>query len=83
MAHIFERLCYIGVSYAGGQIGFYSGDVLKLTADMQILKPTIFASVPRLLNKVYDKIKNTLDSTKGVANFLVTQGLESKFKNLR
>jgi long-chain acyl-CoA synthetase len=33
-----------------GKIGFYHGDMLKLKEDLGILKPTIFLSVPRILN---------------------------------
>ena len=40
----------------GARIGFYSGDVKLLIDDIQALKPTIFVSVPRLLNRVYDKV---------------------------
>lgn len=40
----------------GAQIGFYQGDVKRLTEDMAELKPTIFATVPRLLNRLYDKV---------------------------
>lgn len=38
----------------GVQIGFYAGDVLKLTLDLAVLKPTIMISVPRLFNRFYD-----------------------------
>ncbi len=41
---------------SGAQIGFFQGDVKKLVADIQELKPTLFVSVPRLLNRVYDKV---------------------------
>lgn len=37
----------------GGKIGFFSGDPLRLLEDAQILKPHIFPSVPRVLNRVY------------------------------
>ena len=40
----------------GARIGFYRGDVKELIDDIQALKPTIFVSVPRLLNRVYDKV---------------------------
>lgn len=30
-------------------------DILKLMDDMETLKPTVFASVPRLYNRIYDK----------------------------
>lgn len=29
-AHIFEKVVSMGITYAGGKIGFYRGDVLKL-----------------------------------------------------
>ena len=44
----------------GAQIGFFQGDVKKLVGDIQELKPTIFVSVPRLLNRVYDKVKECM-----------------------
>ncbi len=44
----------------GGHIGFYRGDVKELMDDIRELKPTIFVSVPRLLNKVYDKVQCVL-----------------------
>jgi long-chain acyl-CoA synthetase len=39
-------------------IYIYIGDVRKLKDDLSILKPTIFASVPRLYNRFYDAIKS-------------------------
>lgn len=56
MAHSFEKLINIAIMSVGGSYGFYSGDPLKLLDDMQALKPTLFASVPRLYNRIYDKI---------------------------
>lgn len=41
----------------GCRIGFFRGDVKLLVEDMQELKPTIFAAVPRLLNRIYDKVR--------------------------
>lgn len=56
LAHSFEKCLWaVGLSN-GARVGFYSGDPLKLIDDMQVLKPTIFISVPRLFNRIYDKI---------------------------
>lgn len=56
LAHVFDRLgCYAALS-VGACVGFFGGEILKITEDLQILRPTIFPSVPRLLNRVYDKI---------------------------
>ena len=40
----------------GASVGFSSGDVKLLTDDLQALHPTIFPTVPRLLNRMYDKV---------------------------
>ncbi|NXP65759.1 ACSL5 ligase, partial [Chloropsis cyanopogon] len=42
----------------GAKVGFFQGDIKLLTDDMKTLKPTIFPVVPRLLNRVYDKIQS-------------------------
>lgn len=39
----------------GGAVGFYSGNIKFLFEDMRVLKPTIMPSVPRLLNRIYEK----------------------------
>ncbi len=44
------------VFMCGAKVGFFQGDVKLLVDDMQALKPTLFASVPRLLNRIYDKV---------------------------
>lgn len=40
----------------GARTGFFQGDVRKLMDDIKELQPTIFPSVPRLLNRFYDKV---------------------------
>jgi len=44
----------------GAKVGFFQGDIKLLTDDMKILKPTIFPVVPRLLNRIYDKVREQL-----------------------
>ncbi|XP_064595483.1 long-chain-fatty-acid--CoA ligase 5-like [Liolophura sinensis] len=56
LPHMFERCMQFMMFTNGGQIGFYQGDIKRLTDDIAELKPTIFATVPRLLNRLYDKI---------------------------
>ena len=51
-AHVFERLVATAVTMGGGAIGFFQGNVQKITEDLKALRPTIFPSVPRLFNKV-------------------------------
>lgn len=40
----------------GARIGYFQGDIRRLSDDMKALKPTVFAVVPRLLNRMYDKV---------------------------
>uniref|UniRef100_A0A668B059 Long-chain-fatty-acid--CoA ligase n=1 Tax=Myripristis murdjan TaxID=586833 RepID=A0A668B059_9TELE len=57
LAHMFERLIESVVYCHGGRIGFYQGDIRLLSDDMKALRPTIFPVVPRLLNRMYDKVR--------------------------
>jgi long-chain acyl-CoA synthetase len=56
LAHIYERFNVTMQTYLGGAIGFYRGDVLALLEDVEALRPTAFASVPRLYNRIYDRV---------------------------
>ena len=48
---------------AGAKVGFFQGDIRLLPDDMKTLQPTIFPVVPRLLNRVYDKVSDLLSQT--------------------
>ncbi|TRY77678.1 hypothetical protein DNTS_004554 [Danionella cerebrum] len=62
LAHMFERLIEAVVICHGGRIGFFQGDIRLLSDDMKTLRPTIFPVVPRLLNRMYDKIFSQADT---------------------
>ncbi|KAM4747668.1 long-chain-fatty-acid--CoA ligase 6 isoform 2-T4 [Rhinophrynus dorsalis] len=63
LAHMFERMVQSVVYCHGGRIGFFQGDIRLLSDDMKTLRPTIFPVVPRLLNRMYDKIFSQADTT--------------------
>ncbi|NXQ52257.1 ACSL5 ligase, partial [Anthoscopus minutus] len=58
LAHMFERVVQAVIYSCGAKVGFFQGDIKLLTDDMKTLKPTLFPVVPRLLNRVYDKIQS-------------------------
>ncbi|XP_032081341.1 long-chain-fatty-acid--CoA ligase 5 [Thamnophis elegans] len=58
LAHMFERVVQTTVYSIGGKVGFFQGDIKLLVDDMKALKPTLFPVVPRLLNRMYDKIQS-------------------------
>jgi long-chain acyl-CoA synthetase len=78
LAHIFERVLQAFFVNVGARIGFFQGDTLKLLDDVGVLKPTVFASVPRLYNRIFDKIQAGVRAKGGVAQFLFEHALASK-----
>uniref|UniRef100_A0AAX7STQ8 Arachidonate--CoA ligase n=1 Tax=Astatotilapia calliptera TaxID=8154 RepID=A0AAX7STQ8_ASTCA len=56
LAHMFERVVQGVMLIHGARIGYFQGDIRRLSDDMKVLKPTVFPVVPRLLNRMYDKI---------------------------
>uniref|UniRef100_A0A668AJR3 Long-chain-fatty-acid--CoA ligase n=1 Tax=Myripristis murdjan TaxID=586833 RepID=A0A668AJR3_9TELE len=54
LAHMFERVGVILIH--GARIGYFQGDIRLLMDDLKTLQPTIFPVVPRLLNRMFDKI---------------------------
>nr|XP_056705269.1 long-chain-fatty-acid--CoA ligase 5 [Euleptes europaea] len=63
LAHMFERVVQTVMYSSGARVGFFQGDIRVLTDDMKALKPTIFPVVPRLLNRIYDKIQSGAQTT--------------------
>lgn len=41
----------------GASVGFYQGDIRRLSDDMKALSPTVTPAVPRLLNRIHDKVQ--------------------------
>ena len=58
LAHSFEKCLFVTSCITGMAIGYYSGDPMKLLDDLKCLRPTYFPSVPRLFNRIYDKINS-------------------------
>ncbi|XP_074530513.1 long-chain-fatty-acid--CoA ligase 1-like [Halichoeres trimaculatus] len=56
LAHMFERVVQGVMIMHGARIGFFQGDIRLLSDDLCTLKPTVFPVVPRLLNRMHDRI---------------------------
>ncbi|RKO93635.1 hypothetical protein BDK51DRAFT_21855 [Blyttiomyces helicus] len=83
LAHCYERLIAVGATYGGGQIGFFRGEVPLLFEDIALLKPTMFASVPRLLNRLADAILLKTVKAGGVKGILFSQAFSAKLQGLK
>lgn len=53
LAHIFDRLIEEYSVRSGAAIGFWQGDVKLVIEDVGALKPTVFAGVPRVYDRVH------------------------------
>lgn len=47
----------------GGSVGYFSGDIRRLSDDMKALKPTVTPAVPRILTRIYDKVQSEISSS--------------------
>lgn len=78
LPHIMERLIVWNGIYAGMEIVFFQGDTLKLKDDIQLVRPTIFLSVPRIYNRFYGAMKKKLDEAQGCKKGIVEKALNTK-----
>eukprot|EP00898_Chlorokybus_atmophyticus_P002686 jgi/Chlat1/3418/Chrsp23S03748 len=78
LAHIYERVTMVLGIHCGTAVGFFQGDIMKLMDDIQELKPTIFISVPRLWNRIYDKIMATVNASGGMRKRLFHAAYNAK-----
>jgi long-chain acyl-CoA synthetase len=84
LAHIYERCGIVQALKNGCKIGFYRGDAALLVEDLTVLKPTIFPSVPRLYNRIYDKIMGSaVHSGSFIKATLFKRALASKVAHLK
>ncbi|MFZ4542705.1 MAG: AMP-dependent synthetase/ligase [Saprospiraceae bacterium] len=71
LCHIFERVCSYAYMFVGAQVTFTGTTNLGgEEGDLKRIKPMFFTCVPRLLEKVYDKIYAKGLDLKGIKRFL-------------
>lgn len=64
-----------------GQIGYFTGDPLRLFEDAQVLKPNFFPSVPRVLNRIYQAAM-AAGSMPGLKGALFRKAVKAKLDKL-
>ncbi|KAI8998308.1 hypothetical protein BC832DRAFT_242283 [Gaertneriomyces semiglobifer] len=83
MAHVFEMACQATIIGVGARIGFYQGDVAKLVADMQELRPTLLAGTPRVYNRIYDRVMSQVSKGSKLKAALFHAAYNTKISNLQ
>lgn len=81
LAHIYGRIAELVAFNLGGAVGYFTGDPLRLLEDCQILRPTHFPSVPRVLNKIY-QIANATGDVPGFKGNVFRKAVSTKLANL-
>ncbi|KAF0708408.1 hypothetical protein As57867_006345, partial [Aphanomyces stellatus] len=82
LAHIMERINFCNGIRVGLSAGFYQGDILLLLDDIAEIKPHIFISVPRLFNRIYDKVMQGVNAAGGAKKLLFDYAYSSKQQGL-
>lgn len=54
LAHCFEMFCNMKALYKGASVGYFCGNIMKLTEDLSVLKPTMMPIVPWVLMRLHD-----------------------------
>ncbi|WP_443937712.1 AMP-dependent synthetase/ligase [Pedobacter sp. MW01-1-1] len=80
LSHIFERMVIYLYLYTQTSV-YYAESMDTIVADIQFVKPNAFSTVPRLLEKVYDKIMEKGKELKGIKRgiFFWALGLAEKY----
>lgn len=90
LAHMFERCSIAASLMVGARIGFFGGNIKELNLEMEILAPTFLPSVPRLFNRIYDKViapiltlapkQKTIFPARSIHKFLDPKSSDFSFK---
>ncbi|KAF9149382.1 hypothetical protein BG015_008823 [Linnemannia schmuckeri] len=81
-AHLYGRAMEVFLYGVGGQIGYSTGDALRLLDDIAALRPTFLPAVPRLLNRIYARVYAATAKAPGLAGVIARKGLSVKLANL-
>ncbi len=85
LCHVYERLAtYYLSTYVGSTIAFAQG-IDTIAKNIMEVQPTVMASVPRLLEKIYDRVQKTALSSGGIKtkifNWAFAQGDKKRVLN--
>ncbi|KAI8849064.1 hypothetical protein BC829DRAFT_392780 [Chytridium lagenaria] len=84
LAHVYERVAMSAMLCNGSAVGFFRGDVSLLIEDIGVLRPTIFVSVPRLLNRIYDRVMaQGMNSGSALKTAIFSRALQAKLAHLK
>ena len=85
LSHLFERVAgFFCFMYFGAKI-YFAQDINKVPENILEVRPTILISVPRVLEKVYNKVFEEIENKNNIVKHLFAHALKTNnpiFKNL-
>ena len=82
LSHIFERTLVYMYLAAGAQVVYVDAPERALPQMVEV-RPTVFATVPRVLEKVHDRIRDTVRSSSSLRRALFDGALDAGRERLR
>ncbi|KAJ1732301.1 medium-chain fatty acid-CoA ligase faa2 [Coemansia sp. Benny D160-2] len=82
LAHCYERNVMYNGLLADGSVGYFSGNVANIADDAQTLRPTAMVGVPRLFNRVYDRIAAATIYAPGLSGVIARRAIHAKLERL-
>ena len=82
-AHIMETLIFALIMTHGRTFALFSGNIRNLVEDMQICKPTIMTSVPRVFQRIHTEIMKNLSKQSKLTQNLFHMALNKKIKDFK
>jgi hypothetical protein len=83
LAHIFDRSSEELFLAIGGRIGYWQGKLDSLVDDIGALKPTLFIGVPRVFDKIYNAINDTIAGSGCLSKFIFNWAYSAKLARLQ
>ncbi|MEW8493189.1 MAG: long-chain fatty acid--CoA ligase [Candidatus Thiodiazotropha taylori] len=77
LSHTLERTVGYYLAMVAGATTAYSRSIAELGEDLQIIKPTILVSVPRIFERVYSKIQDKLAADSAIKQKLFGLAVET------
>eukprot|EP01105_Mastigella_eilhardi_P004021 TRINITY_DN1530_c0_g1_i1.p1 TRINITY_DN1530_c0_g1~~TRINITY_DN1530_c0_g1_i1.p1 ORF type:complete len:672 (+),score=176.18 TRINITY_DN1530_c0_g1_i1:32-2017(+) len=82
LAHVFESSFLLAMIRGGGRVGFFSGSIIRLFDDIEVLRPTLIVGVPRVFKKFYDKVMQTIRASGFISRTVFTYAVYAKAQSL-
>ncbi|VUZ54938.1 unnamed protein product [Hymenolepis diminuta] len=82
LAHVFEQIVMHFCLGRGAAVGFYGGDLRRLSDDILALQPTLFVAVPRVLQRLYGTVQAAVANS-ALKKWLLKTAVNAKKRYVR